>query len=171
MRAGKATEPALDALLPSTDSDLQATVFVESLASAANKESQDRLVTEPGTIAEHNALGDLDLLVWGNSIYTGSSLTEVGNGRRILNAVGEFYDLAANGGLSIAPFFSVSTVSGVQPRDVQSDRPAVPSRRRLRGMRAIVRFPPSPRRHRLHAGGSRFVSVMRPDGCHGASRR
>ena len=115
MRAGEATDPALDTLLPSTDSGLQATVFVESLASAANEENQDRLVTEPGTIAEHNALGDLDLLVRGNSIYTGSSLTEVGNGRRILDAVGEFYDLAANGGLSIAPFFSVSTVSGAQP--------------------------------------------------------
>jgi|GEM_PF-2016965 hypothetical protein len=101
----------LDAVLPPTDSDLRATVFVHSLAPVANKASQDRLVGELESLVERGALSEVDLLVWGNSICTGSPLTDVGSGQRILDAVGEFYELAANSGLSISPFFNVSTVT------------------------------------------------------------
>ncbi|MDS0281764.1 HTH domain-containing protein [Haloarcula onubensis] len=111
MRTDDPTVATLDALLAPTDSDLTATVFVHSLAPVESKPDQERLVTELEALADRDALADVDLLVWGSSICTGSSLTEVGSGRRILEAVGEFYDLAANSGLSIAPFFSVSTVT------------------------------------------------------------
>ncbi|MBX0303063.1 HTH domain-containing protein [Haloarcula salinisoli] len=111
MRADDATDPTLDALLPPTDSDLTATVFVHSLGPAECKSDQDQLVTELASLTERSVLDDLDLVVWGNSICTASPLTEVGNGQRILDAIGEFYDLAANSELSIAPFFNVSTVT------------------------------------------------------------
>lgn len=111
MRTDDGTDSTLDALLPSTDSDLRATVFVHSLAPVANKPDQDHLVTELETLVERDALRDVDLLVWGNSICTESPLTEVGSGEQILDAVGEFYELAADSDLSISPFFSVSTVT------------------------------------------------------------
>lgn len=101
----------LDALLSSIDEDLTATVFVHSLAPVESKPNQERLVTELEELAERGVLDDLDLLVWGDSICTRSPLTEVGSGQRILDAVGEFYQLAANSEVSISPFFSVSTVS------------------------------------------------------------
>lgn len=104
-------DSTLDALLPSTDSDLRATVFVQSLAPVPNKPDQDRLVSALETLTERDALDDIDLLVWGTSICTGSPLTEVGNGQRILDALGEFYTLAADSSLSISPFFNVSTVT------------------------------------------------------------
>lgn len=111
MKTDDGPNPPLDALLPSTDSDRRATVFVHSLAPVANKPDQDRLVSELEALTERDVLGDVDLLVWGNSICTGSPLTGVGTGQRILDAVGEFYDLAANSELSISPFFNVSTVT------------------------------------------------------------
>jgi len=111
MRTDDGTDSALDALLPSTDSDLRATVFVHSLAPVPNKPSQDRIVSELEALADSDVLSEVDLLVWGNSICTGSPLTDVGSGQRIIDAVGEFYDLAANSRLSISPFFSVSTVT------------------------------------------------------------
>ena len=101
---------ALDALVPSGDADLRATVFVHSLAPVSSKESQDRLVDDLGTLDEQGVLSDVDLLVWGSSICTGSPLTTVGNGERILDAIGSFYDLSADSEISIAPFFSLSEV-------------------------------------------------------------
>jgi len=111
MRSDDTTDATLDALLPPTDSDLTATVFVHSLGPVESKSNQDQLVAELDALDQRDALSGVDLVVWGNSICTGSPLTEVGNGQRILDAVGEFYELAANTELSIAPFFSVSTVT------------------------------------------------------------
>jgi len=111
MHTDDGLDQTLDALLPSTDSDLRATVFVHSLAPVTNKSSQDRLVGELESLTERGALEEVDLLVWGNSICTASPLTEVGSGQRILDAVGEFYELAAESELSISPFFNVSTVT------------------------------------------------------------
>lgn len=102
---------ALDSLVPSRDADLRATVFVHSLAPVPSKESQDRLVDRLDTLRERGVLGDVDLVVWGNSICTGSPLTRVGAGERILDAIGEFYDLAADSDIAIAPFFRVSNVT------------------------------------------------------------
>lgn len=101
----------LDALVPSRDADLRATVFVHSLAPVSSKESQDRLVDQLGALAERGVLSDVDLLVWGKSICTGSPLAGVGSGERILDSIGEFYDLAANSDLCIAPFFRISDVT------------------------------------------------------------
>jgi len=112
MQADDSFDPTvLDAYLPSTKSDLQATVFVHSLAPVGTKTCNDRLVAELDTLVQRGALSDLDLLVWGNSISTASPLTEVGTGQRIVDAVSEFYDLAAGGDCSIAPFFKVSQVT------------------------------------------------------------
>lgn len=101
----------LDSYLPSTKSDLEATVFVHSLAPVETKTCNDRLVDDLTSLAERGALSDLDLLVWGNSICTESPLTEVGTGQRIVDAITEFYDLAATGDCSIAPFFNVTEVA------------------------------------------------------------
>ena len=102
---------ALDALVPSGDADLRATVFVHSLAPVSSKESQDRLVDDLETLDERGELTDVDLLVWGDSICVGSPLASVGAGQRILDAIGAFYDLAADSDISIAPFFRVSNVA------------------------------------------------------------
>jgi len=111
MRTDDGTDPTLDALLPSADRDLRVTVFVHSLAPVATKPAQDHLVRALESLVERGVLRDVDLLVWGNSICTESPLTEVGHGERILDAVGEFYELAADSELSISPFFDVSTVT------------------------------------------------------------
>ncbi|WP_324662063.1 HTH domain-containing protein [Haloarcula sediminis] len=127
MRTDDATDPTLDAVLPPADSDLRATVFVHSLAPAPNKPSQDRLVADLQELAERDTLSDVDLLVWGTSICTSSPLTDIGSGRRILDAIGEFYELAANSRLSVSPFFSVSTVTTEYDEDAFS-RVVPPSR-------------------------------------------
>lgn len=127
MRTDDATDPTLDAMLPSTDSDLRVTVFVHSLGPVPNKPSQDRLVADLEGFAERDTLSDVDLLVWGNSICTNSPLTDIGSGQRILDAIGEFYELAANSSLSISPFFSVSTVTTEYGEDAFS-RIVPPSR-------------------------------------------
>jgi len=111
MKSEDAADPTLDALLPSTESDLQATVFVHSLAPVACKESQDRLVADLEELAERGTLDGVDLLVWGKSICTNSPLTDLGSGQQAIDAIGEFYDLAANTSVSISPFFNVSTVT------------------------------------------------------------
>ncbi|WP_262177592.1 HTH domain-containing protein [Haloarcula laminariae] len=111
MHTDDATDPTLDAVVPPTDSDLRVTVFVHSVGPAPNKPSQDRLVAALRSLADRDVLDDVDLLVWGSSICPSSPLTDLGSGRRILDAVTEFYDLTADSDLSIAPFFSVSTVT------------------------------------------------------------
>ncbi|MDS0258492.1 hypothetical protein NDI56_03590 [Haloarcula sp. S1CR25-12] len=112
MRTDDSLDPAtLDTLVPSTDTDLSATVFVKSLAPVACKDGQDRLVDGLDTLAERDVLDGVDLLVWGNSICTGSPLSEVGSGQRIVDSIEEFYDLAADSQFSISPFFRVSNVT------------------------------------------------------------
>jgi hypothetical protein len=127
MRRDDATDPTLDALLPATDTDLRAVVFVHSLAPVGSKPTQEQLVGELEQLTEAGHLDELDLLVWGKSICTRSPLTQLGSGQRILDAVGEFYELAANSELSISPFFDVSTVSSEYTADTFS-RIVPPSR-------------------------------------------
>jgi len=101
----------IEKLLPSKETTLQASVFVHSLAPVDCKQSHDTLADRLQSLVAAGEFADLDLLVWGDSICTGSPLTDIGNGERIVDAISEFYSLAAESQLSISPFFSITTVT------------------------------------------------------------
>lgn len=101
----------LRSLLPATDAPLRATVFVRSLAPISRKQTQDQLMTRLDVLTETGALSEVDLLVWGDSVCTTSPLTEVGCGQRVVDAIGEFYALAAETPFSVDPFFRISEVT------------------------------------------------------------
>jgi hypothetical protein len=100
----------LAAFVPPVDAELSATVFVQSLAPASGKERQDQLVEGFGRLCDCSVLAGVDLVVWGRSVCTGSELSGIGTGARIVDAIDEFHDLAAESDLSIDPFFQVSNV-------------------------------------------------------------
>jgi len=106
--ADKAT---LHRLVPAPDTELQMTVFVHSLAPVESKESQDRLVRRVDSLGDRGVVDAVDLEVWGTSICTASPVTRLGSGRRIIDAITEFYDRAAESDFSVAPFFRRSSVS------------------------------------------------------------
>jgi len=101
----------LRSLFPPADTNLRAKVFVRSLAPVSRKQTQDELVAQLDGLAQSGALADVDLIVWGDSVCTASPLSEVGCGERIVDAIGEFYALAAESPLSIDPFFRISQVT------------------------------------------------------------
>lgn len=101
----------LDSLVPSTDTEVQATAFVQSLGPVASKESQDMLLGELDDLADRGVLAGIDLVVWGNSVCTESPAADIGSGRRVVDAIADFHELTADSPLSIAPFFRVSTVT------------------------------------------------------------
>lgn len=110
MHSGESVDP-LEELLPSTETGVRAEIFVHSLAPVGSKQRQDELVERLERLVEEDLLDDLDLLVWGDSICTGSVLANVGTGKRIVSTIGEFYALAAKRGISISPFFRISKVT------------------------------------------------------------
>jgi len=101
----------LNSVLPSSDTALRAEIFVRSLAPVSRKRTQDELVDKLECLVETGGLTDVDLLVWGDSVCTAGPLSEVGSGERIVDAIGEFYALAAGSRISMAPFFHTSEVS------------------------------------------------------------
>ncbi|MDS0276789.1 hypothetical protein NDI85_03215 [Halomicroarcula sp. S1AR25-4] len=110
MSSGESALP-LEELLPSREVTLSAEVFVHSLAPVGSKQQQDALVERLSGLVEEGLLEELDLLVWGDSICTGSLLASIGSGKRIVSTIGEFYALAAKRGISISPFFRISKVT------------------------------------------------------------
>jgi len=112
MVPGEQSNPThLETLLPSTESPLRAELFVHSLAPAPNKRCQDELIERLDTLVDAEQLSEIELLVWGDSICTDSTLAGMGYGERIISAIGEFYALTANSEISIAPFFRITTVT------------------------------------------------------------
>lgn len=110
MSSGESATP-LEELLPSTETSLTAEVFVHSLAPVGSKRQQDALVERLSGLADEGVVDGVDLLVWGDSICTGSVLANVGSGERIVSTIGEFYALAAKRGISISPFFRITKVT------------------------------------------------------------
>jgi len=101
----------LRSILPSTDTPLRAEVFVRSLAPVSRKQTQDELMARLDVLADTGVLSEVDLHVWGDSICTTSPLVEVGCGKRICDAIGEFYALAAESPFAVDPFFRISNVT------------------------------------------------------------
>ncbi|WP_254280385.1 HTH domain-containing protein [Haloarcula marina] len=101
----------LRSLLPSRETPLRAEMFVHSLAPVGSKQQQDELAERLRGLVDDDVLTDLDLFVWGDSICTGSALAEIGTGKHVVSAIGDFYALAATRDVSIAPFFRISKVT------------------------------------------------------------
>lgn len=112
MKSHDATDqPIPETHLPTSESAIHATVYLQSLAPTSSYSTQERIVERLQSLAEAGHIGELTITVWGEQICTDGALSSVPECSEIIQAIGDFFALAADSSIEISPFFRVKEIT------------------------------------------------------------
>ncbi|WP_284011215.1 HTH domain-containing protein [Haloarcula pelagica] len=97
--------------LPTTEPIVRATVYLQSLAPTSSYSSQERLVERLQSLVDAGYIDELTVTVWGEQVCTEGALSTVTDCSQIIQAIGDFFALAADSSVEVAPFFRVKEIS------------------------------------------------------------
>ncbi|MFC6976845.1 HTH domain-containing protein [Halomicroarcula sp. GCM10025709] len=73
--------------------------------------SQERLVERLQSLVDAGYIDELTVTVWGEQVCTEGALSTVTDCSQIIQAIGDFFALAADSSVEVAPFFRVKEIS------------------------------------------------------------
>lgn len=127
METDEYQDPTISQYLPAEDAQCRVEVFLQNLAPAESKQSQETIVDRLVNLRDAGHLREISLTVWGQRICTDSVLSTLDGGREIVNRIGDFYAFSGDSRVNISPFFQINKVeSSITGESFQSIVP--PSR-------------------------------------------